>query len=103
LKRKNCHCADAGKVQRRFLWQLGAWIKKVTLEADTIELENPHAEEEVHSHLLVEFTLYNLSAGVVWDVVAYYNTGVSAPFRLSITRPAGCKPCLLKLVTNPCG
>ncbi|MDP5208506.1 TonB-dependent receptor [Microbulbifer sp. 2205BS26-8] len=68
------------------LWQLGARIEKVTINADPIawEEEEHEASEEGGEHqeeLLVfkelDFTPYSASAGVVWDFAAAYNAGVS--------------------------
>ncbi|WP_406827736.1 TonB-dependent receptor [Microbulbifer sp. ARAS458-1] len=76
-----------------FLWQLGARVEKVTIEADPIAWEShehEHDEEhegEEHEHeheeraLLefdeLDFTPYSVSAGVVWDFAADYNAGLS--------------------------
>jgi len=70
-----------------FLWQLGARVEKVSIEADPIEWEEHHhgeeaMEEEEHDHELLhfddlDFTPYSVSAGVVWDFAPDYNAGIS--------------------------
>lgn len=69
-----------------FLWQLGARIERVTIDADPIEWEEHHhgeeEEGEEHEHSLLHFdemafTPLSLSAGVVWDFAEQYNTGIS--------------------------
>lgn len=68
-----------------FLWQLGARVEKVTIDADPIEWEaHQHGEEEggEHEHTLLhfdelDFTPLSLSAGVVWDFAEHYNAGIS--------------------------
>lgn len=67
------------------LWQLGARIEKVSLEADAIEWEEEHhdeAEEEEHEHTLLhfddlDFTPFSFSAGLVWDFTPGYNVGIA--------------------------
>lgn len=68
------------------LWQVGARVEKVTIEADPIEWEDHHAEEgveeehEEHEMLHfdeLDFTPYSLSAGMVWDFAPNYNAAFS--------------------------
>lgn len=67
------------------LWQLGARIEKVSLEADAIEWGEEHhdeAEEEDHEHTLLhfndlDFTPLSVSAGLVWDFTPGYNVGLA--------------------------
>lgn len=67
----------------QLLWQVGARIEQVTIEADPIEWEEHHAEEgeeEEHATLHfedMEFTPFSLSAGLVWDFAHDYNAAVS--------------------------
>ena len=71
-----------------FLWQVGARVEKVTIEADPIEWEGHdhdeagEAEEHEHEHAelqfdTLDFTPYSVSAGVVWDFAIDYNAGLS--------------------------
>ena len=70
-----------------FLWQLGARIEKISLEADPIvwegheEEEHEEEGEEHGSELLnfdeIDFTPLSLSAGVVWDFTDDYNAAIS--------------------------
>jgi iron complex outermembrane receptor protein len=75
-----------------FLWQLGARVERVSIEADPIPWEDLHEEEhDEHDHeedgdhseeeLLnfdsVDFTPFSLSAGVVWSYAEDYNVGLS--------------------------
>ena len=74
-----------------FLWQVGARVEKVSVEADPIAWETHEhgeaheGEEHEHEHeeaaLLefdeLDFTPYSVSAGVVWDFAADYNAGFS--------------------------
>jgi iron complex outermembrane receptor protein len=71
------------------LWQLGARIERVTIEADPIEWEQHHHDEEVeaedHEHTLLhfdemDFTPISLSAGLVWDFAEQYNAGISLTY-----------------------
>lgn len=67
------------------LWQFGARIEKVSLEADDLVLhahdvgeEIDNAEEsELISFERFDFTPLSLSAGLVWDFADGYNIGVS--------------------------
>lgn len=68
-----------------FLWQLGARIERVSIEADPIEWEDHDAggeEGEEHDQELLhlddmDFTPYSISAGVVWDFTEDYNAALS--------------------------
>lgn len=72
-----------------FLWQLGARIERVTIDANPIEWEEHHHDEEEegeeHEHSMLhfdqqEFTPISLSAGVVWDFAEQYNAGISLTY-----------------------
>ncbi|AMX03298.1 TonB-dependent receptor [Microbulbifer thermotolerans] len=72
-----------------FLWQLGARVEKVTIEADSIKWHETHHDAEEESaeqeHTLLdfdtlEFTPYSLSAGTVWNFAENYNAGVSLTY-----------------------
>ncbi|GAB3378483.1 TonB-dependent receptor [Spongiibacter taiwanensis] len=58
-----------------FLWQLGARVEKVSLEADPIAFG--HDEDDLLYFDDLDFDPYSLSAGVVWDFAEDYNLGVS--------------------------
>jgi iron complex outermembrane receptor protein len=58
-----------------FLWQLGARVEKVTLEADPFAFG--HDEDDLLQFDELDFTPYSLSAGVVWDFTEAYNTALS--------------------------
>lgn len=73
------------------LWQLGARVESVTIDAEPIEFHDHHeeagggagagagaAEEEEELHFEeLEFTPYSLSAGAVWDFMPGYNAAIS--------------------------
>lgn len=58
-----------------FLWQLGARVEKVTLDADPIVFG--HDEDDLLHFDEIDFTPYSLSVGVVWDFAADYNAALS--------------------------
>ncbi|CAA0089993.1 putative TonB-dependent receptor [Zhongshania aliphaticivorans] len=58
-----------------FLWQLGARVEKVTLDADPIAFG--HDEDELLHFDELDFNPYSLSVGVVWDFTEDYNATVS--------------------------
>jgi iron complex outermembrane receptor protein len=58
-----------------FLWQLGARIETVSLEADPIAFG--HDEEGLLYFDDLDFDPYSLSAGVVWDFTDDYNAALS--------------------------
>lgn len=60
------------------LWQLGARVEKVTLDADPLALDHDGATL-LHFDQL-DFTPYSISAGVVWDFAEDYNTGLSLSY-----------------------
>lgn len=75
-----------------FLWQLGARLEKVSLQADDIVLahsehneqedeegehEEEHAETDYLSFEHFEFTPFSFSAGIVWDFTNGYNTSLA--------------------------
>ncbi|WP_444894021.1 TonB-dependent receptor [Microbulbifer sp. TRSA001] len=53
-----------------FLWQLGARIERVTIEATDDDWEGGNLDK-------LAFTPYSFSAGLVWDIAANYNAGIS--------------------------
>ncbi len=58
-----------------FLWQLGARVEKVTIEADPIAFG--HDEDDLLNFDELDFTPYSVSAGVVWDFAEDYNAALS--------------------------
>ena len=58
-----------------FLWQLGARVETVTLDADPIAFGH-HEDDLLHFDQL-DFTPYSISAGVVWDFAEDYNAALS--------------------------
>lgn len=76
-----------------FLWQLGARVERVSIEADPIAWEGHHEEhedehedehegEDDHDQELLhfddlDFTPFSVSAGVVWSYAEDYNIGLS--------------------------
>ncbi len=57
------------------LWQLGARVEKVTIEADPIAFG--HSEHALLHFEDLDFTPYSISAGVVWDFAEDYNAALS--------------------------
>ena len=63
-----------------FLWQLGARVEQVDIEAMPVEEDHEEEEDEEHEELELtdsDFTPFSLSAGMVWDFQPGYNMGVS--------------------------
>lgn len=58
-----------------FLWQLGARVEKVILEADPIAFG--HDEHDMLHFDELDFTPYSASAGVVWNFSDEYNAALS--------------------------
>ncbi|MFA7553909.1 MAG: TonB-dependent receptor [Spongiibacteraceae bacterium] len=58
-----------------FLWQLGARVEQVTLDADPIAFG--HDENDLLHFDELDFNPYSVSAGVVWDFAEDYNAGLS--------------------------
>ncbi len=55
------------------LWQLGARVEHVTIDAEPMEFE----EHELLHFEQLDFTPYSVSAGLVWDFAEQYNAGLS--------------------------
>lgn len=66
------------------LWQVGARLERVTLNADDLEIGHGHEEdegseeeEEIIQFEELDFTPFSVSAGLVWDFTPGYNIGLS--------------------------
>lgn len=65
-----------------WLWQLGARVEQVSLNADAVEFEAHHEEGTEAEPSLLEFDEFNftpwsLSAGLVWDFTSGYKFGAA--------------------------
>lgn len=62
------------------LWQLGARVEQVSLDADDLMFEHQHEASEMEEPLsfdTFDFTPMSFSAGLVWDFHEGYNLGLS--------------------------
>lgn len=63
------------KHSNNFLWQFGARVENVNLQADPLTFEHAHEEDtelEILTFETLDFTPYSISAGVVWDFTPGY-------------------------------